>query len=57
MPEKSHCPICGKTVEEPIKQICSQMRQVIIEKIKRDHPEWLEKDGACPKCLQHYKRL
>jgi len=27
----------------------------VIELIKFDHPEWVEKNGLCQKCIEYYK--
>lgn len=55
------CPICGETV--PVGEIRvhaatddQRFRDgLVITRIKEDHPEWVEADGACPKCIEHYR--
>jgi hypothetical protein len=57
------CPICGDIV--PIKAVRAhavaddeRFRDGrLILRIKQDHPEWIEGDGACPKCIEHYQRI
>lgn len=29
----------------------------VIQEIKARHPEWVEADGNCPKCLAHFEML
>lgn len=29
----------------------------MIRRMKEDHPEWLESDGACHQCLDEYKKV
>lgn len=33
------------------------IRGYIMEQIKKAHPKWVEKDGACPKCWEYYRKL
>ena len=49
--------VCGKSSKEEIVDVCTTAYDYIIEQIKKDHPEWVEKDGACPKCIEYYKKL
>ncbi|MDD5195096.1 MAG: hypothetical protein PHQ96_05440 [Candidatus Omnitrophica bacterium] len=36
---------------------CLKSYGYIIERIKLDHPGWVQKDGACSKCVEYYKNL
>lgn len=55
------CPLCGSLV--PISQIRVHAIEddkrfkegMLIARIKADHPEWVETDGACPKCIEYYR--
>ena len=29
----------------------------LIDAIKKDHPEWVQSGGACPKCIEYYSSL
>jgi hypothetical protein len=29
----------------------------LIARIKQNHPEWVEEDGACPRCMEYYREL
>jgi len=44
-------------VDKKIADICSSAYDYIIARIKEQHPDWQEKDGACPKCIDYYKKL
>jgi ribosomal protein L33 len=57
MGKKKFCRICGRYTDEDIVDVCQESHNYIIESIKRQHPEWVEKDGACPKCLEYYKNI
>ncbi len=54
---KKLCPICKKHVDENIVGVCRDAEQWIIDSIRRAHPEWVEKDGTCSKCLDYYRSL
>lgn len=54
---KKYCPLCNKVMEEPIVDVCTEAYRYVIERIKDDHPDWVEEDGACPKCWEFYKKL
>ena len=57
MSSKRICPICKRENDEGTVDLCSAAYKYVIEKIRRDHPKWVEKDGACPKCLEYYEKL
>lgn len=57
MTEKKYCPVCHKVTKAAVVDVCVTAHEYLIEKIKKEHPEWVEKDGACPKCLEYYKKL
>ena len=31
--------------------------QYMLEIIKNEHPEWVEKDGSCARCMEYYQQL
>lgn len=31
--------------------------KVVLEMIQAQHPEWVTEDGACPRCIEYYRRL
>lgn len=57
------CPICGEIV--PVGEIRKHAAEDdqrfkqgnLIARIKQDHPEWIETDGTCPKCVEYYQKL
>ena len=49
------CPICGDRVRPEIRGLHALAERWVIEQIKKRHPEWVEADGLCPKCLDHYR--
>jgi hypothetical protein len=51
------CPVCGKVSEEDMIRLCEEAQGWIIDTIRRAHPDWVEKDGSCSKCLEYYKKL
>ena len=56
------CPICGESVEtrELRRHINSdeqEIRNYTLDLIKSSHADWVEENGACPKCWEYYKSL
>ncbi len=54
---KKVCPICKKTVDEDMAQACDKAEDWILATIRRSHPDWVEKDGSCSKCLAYYRTM
>jgi hypothetical protein len=60
-PGEFKCPICGDIV--PARELLThavaddeRFREGrLIARIKQDHPEWVEADGACPQCMAYYR--
>jgi hypothetical protein len=56
------CPLCGAVVPQSEflahaiadDQRAKESRLIMV--IKQEHPDWVEADGACPKCLEHYRQ-
>lgn len=57
MEKARFCPICKKMVSENLVDTCESAHQYVIDNIKKKHPNWVEKDGACPKCIEYYKKI
>ena len=55
--KKIFCPVCKKMEDKDLVDLCKTAYDYIAEVIKKDHPEWQEKDGACPKCVEYYQNL
>jgi len=51
--EKKICKLCGQESDS----ICEITEQWILKIIILEHPEWVEEDGACPKCTEYYESL
>ena len=49
------CSVCGKKVPGDMMVYMDHTERHVIDLIKMDHPEWVEKDGACRKCVEYYK--
>jgi len=51
--EMPTCKLCNDECESlhALAKVCT------LELIKRDHPEWVKEDGACPKCKAYYESL
>ena len=52
---KYTCPLCHKTCDKGLKEYVDHVESEIVEIIKGDHPEWIEKNGVCPKCYEYFK--
>ncbi len=48
------CPICGDKENNDIGEYIAHTEEHIMKAIKEKHPEWVEKDGVCRKCLDYY---
>lgn len=54
---KKYCPFCNKVMEELVVDACTGAYRYVIDRIKSEHPDWVEEDGACPKCIKYYRKL
>ncbi len=50
---KNKCTLCSNEADD----LYHIAEQYVLDLIKREHPEWIEKNGACRKCIEHYKAL
>lgn len=55
MAKEFKCPTCGTIIPRELLAIIAHTEQDIIEAIKKDHPDWAEKDGICRKCYTYYR--
>lgn len=55
--DKKVCPVCKKKADKGLVDVCCSAYKTVMEMIKRAHPEWVEKDGACHQCVAYYKKL
>jgi hypothetical protein len=57
------CPICGEDVKAGELRAHAALDDErfregrIIARIKQDHPEWVEADGACERCIEYYRQM
>lgn len=47
------CTLCGQEAED----LYSIAEKYVLDLIKSEHPEWVESDGACSKCIEYYNAL
>ncbi len=47
------CKLCGSTADS----LEHEIEQTVIKMIKNANPEWVETDGSCTKCIEHYANL
>jgi len=50
MPE---CVLC----KESVVSLNTEIEHLVIDMIKKRNSDWIEPDGACPKCIEYYKNL
>ena len=51
------CSICGGAVRPEDAEVHILAEDWVIEQIRVANPEWVESDGACPKCIELYRNL
>lgn len=49
------CPTCGERMERDLLLFTRHTDAHVIDELKKIHPEWVTREGFCPKCLDHYK--
>ncbi len=47
------CKLCGAQTED----IFFELETMVIDMIRKENPEWVEADGVCKRCIEHYKGL
>ena len=50
------CDICKGEVSGDSLTFIVHNEEHIVDVIKKKHPEWIEKNGVCHKCLEYYKK-
>lgn len=48
------CPICGEETKSVVHEVAERW---LLQRIRKEHPGWVEADGACPKCWAYYQGL
>lgn len=51
------CQICGRDIDESAAMMHVKTEEYLLELIRRDHPQWKEKQGTCHTCLDYYRKL
>lgn len=54
---KKACPLCEKSMEEHDFLFHSEIEEILLDLIKKNHPQWVTEDGACPLCVERYKAI
>ena len=49
------CSVCGQKVNGDLKVFLDHTENHIIDHIKAKHPDWVEKDGLCQRCVDYYR--
>lgn len=51
------CEICKRKIDDFASIAHVKAEEYLLELIRRDHPEWNEQKGMCPRCIEYYRRL
>ncbi|MBN1871268.1 MAG: hypothetical protein JW800_01715 [Candidatus Omnitrophica bacterium] len=51
------CPTCGRKMNRDLAIILPHTEEHIIDEIKKKHPDWVEANGICKMCYEHYKKM
>ena len=51
------CQICGRMILEVHSLEHAKAEEYLLELIKKDHPQWNQKDLTCPECIEYYRKL
>jgi serine protease AprX len=49
------CPLCQDKVDKLVYRFHYDSEQVIIEKIRKEFPEWTKQDGLCSRCVDFFR--
>jgi len=50
------CPTCNESMSRDLLVVMSHTEEHIIDVVKKNHPSWIEKNGLCKRCYEHYKK-
>lgn len=50
------CPVCSARVAGEMLVYLDHTEKHILDLVKTDHPDWVEKDGICAKCVEYYRQ-
>jgi hypothetical protein len=54
---KKDCPLCHKELEKEDFSYHSEIEEVLLDLIRKNHPQWVRQDGACPRCVEYYRAM
>jgi len=49
------CPLCNESIKDDLLVYIDHTQEHIVDEIKAKHPDWVEKEGVCPKCVEYFK--
>ena len=55
--DKKVCLLCKQEVDQELIELHIQKERMIIKLIKEKNPDWMEENGACPKCIEYYRAI
>ena len=50
------CSVCQQKITGEMMMYIDHTEKHVIDLIKHDHPDWVEKDGVCQKCAEYYRQ-
>jgi len=49
------CGVCGQKVGGDMMVYREHTEKHIVDLVKHDHPDWVEQNGMCRKCIDYYR--
>jgi hypothetical protein len=49
------CSACNEDIDSDLLVYIKHTEKHIVDEIKLSHPEWVEDDGICRKCVDYFK--
>jgi len=49
------CGVCGQKVGGDMMVYREHTEKHIVDLVKHDHPDWVEQNGLCLKCIDYYR--
>ena len=54
-PSQLICPLCQDKVDKLVYRFHYDSEQAVLEKIRREFPEWTKQDGLCSRCVDFFR--
>ncbi len=54
---KYKCQICQRMIDENHALVHIKAEEYLINLIKKDHPQWKDKEVTCRECIDYYRKL